>query len=57
MRTVVVSVIGLIVGFIAGILLFDQGPGIELLPIILAIVCAFAGAVVERQIRRSPRRS
>ena len=53
MRTSVGSVFALIGGFIAGVVLFEGGPGIEPLPIVLAIVCAVAAPAVARRIRRA----
>ena len=46
MRTVVT-------GSVAGIVVFDRDPGVDLLPIVLAITCAFAAAV--EWIRDRPR--
>lgn len=56
MRTVFTGVLGLIVGFVAGIVLFDRGPGIELQPIVLAIACAIAATVADARDRRAPGR-
>jgi hypothetical protein len=53
MRTSVVSVFALIEGFIVGVVLFEGGPGIEPLPIALAVVCAIAAPAVARRIRRA----
>ena len=52
MRTVVTGVLGLIAGFVAGIMLFDRGPGIEFLPIVLvALACAVAAPLVDSRLR------
>lgn len=55
MRTLVVTVLALIGGFIVCIVLFESGPGIELLPIIFAIACAVAAPIVDTRIRRGAR--
>lgn len=54
MRTFVTGVLGLIAGFVAGIVLFDRGPDIDLQPIVLAIACA-AATVANVRVRRSLR--
>ena len=46
MRTFVVALFGLTAGFLAGVALFDRGPGIELLVIVLAAACAVVAPVV-----------
>lgn len=56
MSTVVVGVIGLIAGFVAGNALFDRGPGVDLQPIVLAIACAIAATVANVRIRCSLRK-
>jgi hypothetical protein len=55
MRPSVGSVFALNGGFIAGVVLFEGRPGIEPLPIVLAIVCAVAAPAVARRIRRASR--
>lgn len=55
MRSAVVSVFALTGGFIVGAVLFEGAPGIEPLPIVLAIVCAVAAPAVARRIRRASR--
>lgn len=55
MRTLVVAVIALIGGFVVGVMLLDRGPGIELLPIVLATACAVAASIVGARVRRGPR--
>lgn len=57
MRTVFTGFLGLIAGFVAGVMLFDHGPGVDPLPIVLAIACAVASTVADARIRRGPRRS
>lgn len=52
MNTMVMTFLGTVVGLVAGIALFDRGPGIEPLPFLLAIGGAFAVASVARVIRR-----
>ncbi len=52
MRSTVLSALGLIGGFVAGIVLFDRGPGIELLPIVLALACAVTAPLVDSRLRR-----
>lgn len=39
-RTIGMTVLGLIIGILVGIVLFDQGPGVE--PVILAMAAAGA---------------
>ncbi len=51
MRTTVVALLGLIGGFIAGVALFDRGPGVELLVIVLAAACAVVAPVVDGWLR------
>ena len=53
MRTLVTGVLGLIMGFVAGILLFDRGPGVDPQPIVLAIACAVAATVANARSSRS----
>jgi hypothetical protein len=55
MRTFVKGVLGLIAGFVAGIVLFDRVPGIDLQPIVLAIACAAVATVANVRVRRSLR--
>lgn len=55
-RTFVTGVLGLISGFVTGILLFDHGPGMDLLPIVLALVCAVAAPIADARFRRDPGR-
>lgn len=55
MRTLVTGVLGLIAGFVAGILLFDRGPGVNPQPIVLAIACAVAATVANVRVHRGPR--
>lgn len=57
MRTVFTGFLGLIAGFVAGVMLFDHGPGVDPLPIVMAIACAVAAAVADARIRRRPRLS
>jgi len=63
MRTVVVTVLGLIGGFLVGIvvseiigiigfLLFDSIVGFRFLPVISAVVAAAAAVIVNRRVRR-----
>lgn len=47
MRTLVMTVLALIGGFVVGIVLFDRGPGIESLPFVLAIACAVAAPIAD----------
>lgn len=49
------GVLGLITGFVAGIVLFDRGPGIDFQPIVLAIACAVATSFADARVRRSLR--
>ena len=51
MRTTVVALLGLIGGFLAGVALFDRGPGVELLAIVLTAACAVVAPVVDRWLR------
>ena len=51
MRTFVVALLGLIGGFLTGVALFDRGPGIELLVIVLAAACAVVAPVVDGWLR------
>ena len=51
MRVLVPSVLGLIGRFVVGIVLFDDGPGIELLPIVLALACAVAAPLMDSRLR------
>ena len=51
MRTFVVALFGLTAGFLAGVALFDRGPGIELLVIILAAACGVVAPVVDGWLR------
>jgi fructose-specific phosphotransferase system IIC component len=64
MRTVVVTVLGLIGGFLAGIvvseiigiigfLLFDSVIGFRFLPVISALVAGVAAVVINRRARRT----
>lgn len=55
MRTLVTGVLGLIAGFVAGILLFDRGPSIDPQPVVLAIACAAAATVANVRVHRGPR--
>ena len=55
MRTDVKGVLGLIVGFVVGIVLFDRGPGIGLRPFVPGIACAVVGTVANVRVRRGPR--
>ena len=52
---VVTGASGLIAGLVAGIVLFDSGPGIDLQPIVLTIACAVAGMVADARFGRGPR--
>jgi uncharacterized membrane protein YeaQ/YmgE (transglycosylase-associated protein family) len=51
MRTTVVALLGLIGGLLAGVVLFERGPGIELLTIVLAVACAVVAPFVDRWLR------
>ena len=51
MRAPVLSALGLIGGFVVGIVLFESGPSIELLPIVLALACAVAAPLVDSRLR------
>ena len=51
-RTAVTGALGLVVGFVAGVSLFESGPGIEPLTIVSAVACAVTVAVAERRVRR-----
>jgi hypothetical protein len=53
MRTTVVALLGLIGGFLAGVALFERGPGIELPTIVLAAACAVVAPLVNRWLRSS----
>ena len=55
MRALVVAVLALIGGFIVGIVLFDRGPGLEVLPFVFAIGCAVAAAILDARVRRRAR--
>lgn len=55
-RTAVAVVLGLVVGFVAGVVLFESGPGVEPATVVLAVACAAAAAVAERRMRRRPGR-
>ena len=66
MRTLTVTLVALIGGFLAGIalselvgiagfVLFDRAVGLRFLPIYLAIVCAGAALTVDVLVRRSAR--
>ena len=56
MRTVVTGVLGLIAGFVAGIVLFDRVPSVDLQPIVLAIACAVAATIADARARWAPGR-
>jgi len=45
MRTFIVTLLGLVGGFLAGVVLFERGPGIELPAIVLAAACAVVAPV------------
>src|SRR5918994_5252239 len=51
MRTFVVALLGLIGGLLAGVALFERGPGIELLVIVLAVTGAIVAPVADRWLR------
>jgi hypothetical protein len=51
MRTTVVALLGLIGGLLAGVALFDRGPEVELLVIVLAVACAVVAPVVDGWLR------
>ena len=51
MRSPVLSALGLIGGLVVGIVLFDRGPGVEILPIVLALACAVAAPLVYSRLR------
>ena len=51
MRTFVVALLGLIGGGITSVALFDRGPEIELLVIVLAATCAVVAPVVNGCLR------
>ncbi len=55
MRTLTVTLVALIGGFLAGItgfLLFDRAVGLRFLPVYLAVACAGAALVVDLLRRR-----
>ena len=52
MRTFVATLLGLIGGFLAGVALFERGPGIEPLTVVLAVTCAVVAPVVGGWLRR-----
>lgn len=56
-RTFVTGVLIPISGFVTGIVLFDYGPGIDLPPIVLALVCAVTAPIADARFRRGPGRS
>jgi hypothetical protein len=51
MRTVVVSVLALVVG----LMLFESGPGLDRSQIPFAIACAIVAAIAYRRVRRKAR--
>ena len=51
MRTTVIALLGLIGGFLAGVVLFEHGPEIELSIFVLAAACAVVAPVVDRWLR------
>jgi len=51
MRTTVIALLGLIGGFLAGVVLFERGPEIELSIFVLAAACAVVAPVVDRWLR------
>jgi uncharacterized membrane protein YeaQ/YmgE (transglycosylase-associated protein family) len=51
MRTFVVALLGLIGGLLAGVALFERGPGIELLVIVLAVTGAVVAPAADRWLR------
>jgi hypothetical protein len=54
-RTVFAGAFGLISGCVAGIALFDHGPGMEFQPIAMAaLVCAVAAPITLTRFRRGP---
>ena len=55
MRMVFTGFLGPIAGFVAGVMLFDHGPGVDPLPVVLAIAGAVAAAVADARIRRGSR--
>lgn len=55
MRTLATGVLGLIAGFVAGILLFDRGPSVDPQLIVLAIACTVAATVANVRVHRGPR--
>ena len=57
MRTAIMSVVALLVGLVAGIALFDRGPGVEYAAIALALTCAVAAAFADSQLRGGTGRS
>jgi hypothetical protein len=57
MRAVVLGVLGLVGGFVVGVVLFEGGPGIEWPPIVLAISSAVAAPLADARLRRGPGRS
>jgi hypothetical protein len=56
-RAIALSVLGLVGGFVVGVVLFEGGPGVEALPIVLAVVSAVAAPVVDGRFGRGPGRS
>ena len=52
MRTFVATLLGLIGGVLAGVALFERGPGIEPLAVVLAVTCAVVAPAADRWLRR-----
>jgi hypothetical protein len=50
-RTFVVALLGLIGGLLVGVALFERGPGIELLVIVLAVTGAVVAPAADRWLR------
>lgn len=52
MRTFVVALFGLTAGFLAGVALFERGPEIESLTVVLAVTCAVVAPATDRWLQR-----